>query len=63
MATKKNKPVRQIKPPMTIKRYVSGKAIVVVVIIILFLLLYIDSKTGFIKSMVGDKTFEIRIRK
>jgi hypothetical protein len=39
------------------------KIIMVAIIVILGLILYIDSKTNFIENMVGNKTFEIRIKK
>jgi hypothetical protein len=50
-------------PPATQKKYLIRKVIVLAIIIILGLILYIDSQTGFIKSLVGDKTIEIRIKK
>jgi len=49
--------------PATKKKYLIRKAVVLAIIIILGLILYIDSQTGFIKHLVGDKTIEIRIRK
>lgn len=39
------------------------KIIMIAIIVILGLILYIDSQTHFIEKMVGDKTFEIRIKK
>ncbi len=45
------------------KKYLIRKIIMIAIIIILGLLLYIDAKTGLIKNLVGEKTFEIRIRK
>jgi hypothetical protein len=52
-----------IQSPATQRKYLIRKVILIAIIIILGLLLYIDSQTGFIKSMVGDKTFEIRLKK
>jgi hypothetical protein len=54
---------RVIQTPATQRKYLIRKVIMIAIIIILGLLLYIDSQTGFIKSMVGDKTFEIRLKK
>ncbi len=62
---KKNKATKPVAAtrPSTSRKYIIRKAIVLAILIILALILYVDSQTGFIKSLVGDKTFEIRIRK
>lgn len=39
------------------------KIIMIAIIVILGLILYIDSRSNFIEKMIGDKTFEIRIKK
>jgi uncharacterized membrane protein len=61
-----NKPVTtgNSKKPVLLKdKYLRKKIVLIVLIALLFLVLYIDSKTGFIKSIVGDKTIEFRMRK
>ena len=64
MATKKKtSTVKDHRLPQTSRRYVKSKVILVVIIAVLALILVIDSKTGFIKKLVGDKTIELRIRK
>jgi hypothetical protein len=54
---------KPIQPPATQRKYLIRKVIVLAIIIILGLILYVDSQTGFIKSLVGEKTIEIKIRK
>lgn len=64
MANKKKViPVKSKTPPQTTKRYVKSKIILIFIIALLGLILVIDSKTHFIKNLVGDKTIEFRMRK
>jgi hypothetical protein len=57
------KPLPIVKPVAIRPRYIYKKVVLLVLILLLFLALYIDSKTGFIASLVGDKTIEFRMRK
>ncbi|GGC59462.1 hypothetical protein GCM10011387_11400 [Pedobacter quisquiliarum] len=63
MSKGRNKKAAVSNPSPSSKQYMRRKIIMVAIIVILGLILYIDSKTNFIENMVGNKTFEIRIKK
>jgi hypothetical protein len=63
MSKGRNKKSAVSNPMPSSKKYMKRKIIMIAIIVILGLILFIDSKTHFIEKMVGDKTFEIRIKK
>lgn len=42
-------------------KYLKSRIIIVAIIAILYIILAVDAKTGFIKSLVGDKTLEVPV--
>ncbi|PYF74971.1 hypothetical protein [Pedobacter nutrimenti] len=44
-------------------KYLRSRIVILILILVLYGILLVDSKTGFIKSWVGDKTIEIPVPK
>jgi len=63
MSKGRNKKATASNPLPSSKKYMKRKIIMIAIIVILGLILYIDSRSNFIEKMIGDKTFEIRIKK